>query len=753
MKTIISIAAFSILLLHSIFQQFDYSQTKAEAERVYAAGSYARSNELYARIDKTKLSLQDRRWVEFRLADTSWRSQSATQTSDSTLIDTAQKQLDELIRVNDKPEDRDRVWAEAHESLGDLFWTRQNQMNWGAAWPHYQQALDWWAGQRSIDEARTRYLKIVFRAAEPPKVAEYYYYGYYGNYIPITTLEDALKISIGESDKSHLHFLIAMSLRYTGGDWESRQRVPDEFEEALKAGKQSPWYDDALYSYAEWMNTTGAIVQVKEGEWQQRPDFVKALELYRRLVAEFSKGESRYYDNAQQQINNITLPNLSVAVANVFLPQSEIQFVISARNVPSVTLSLFRVDLSPEPMLAGDNPDASLSLWLQRISLGDKRPVKSWTEKIDSTAYKLTSNQIRITEKLPIGSYVLLANGSGQTARELILVSDASLVLMSGSKQASIYFANAITGAPIANANVVLWDGYQVNNRWTWKKLVQTTDQDGAAHFGLTPETAYHVLLAIADSDARQAFAMSSSYYGSGLADWRIYAFTDRPAYRPKETMQFKFIARRYSQGQYTTPANQTIEYEINDPKGTKVSDGKATLNSFGSSWGSLELTEQLPLGEYNIQFWEAGRVRSIGSAHLFRLEEYKLPEFKVAVKTPQENGKRKAFRLGEQVEVNIQADYYFGGPVSNASVDVVVYQKPYFQYWPRTREYPWYYDDLDVQRRGYYGNGQVIKREAIKTDATGKAVLSFETPRENYNQDFEYRIEARVTDSSRREI
>ena len=46
-----------------------------------------------------------------------------------------------------------------------------------------------------------------------------------------------------------------------------------------------------------------------------------------------------------------------------------------------------------------------------------------------------------------------------------------------------------------------------------------------------------------------------------------------------------------------------------------------------------------------------------------------------------------------------------------------------------------------------------MIKRETIKTDATGKATLTFDTPRENYNQDFEYRIEARVTDSSRREI
>jgi hypothetical protein len=39
-----------------------------------------------------------------------------------------------------------------------------------------------------------------------------------------------------------------------------------------------------------------------------------------------------------------------------------------------------------------------------------------------------------------------------------------------------------------------------------------------------------------------------------------------------------------------------------------------------------------------------------------FAFEEYKLPEFKVEVKTPEQDGKKKAFRLGEQVEVNIQA-------------------------------------------------------------------------------------------------
>src|SRR6267142_4889478 len=193
MKTIISIALLGFLyLLPTSAQQADYSKLKFDAEQFYASGSYARANEAYSKVDKTGLSPAEARWVDFRLADTSWRAQAATETADTTKFEQAQKQLEELIRLYDKNDERDLVWVEAHESLADLFWTRRDQMNWGAAWPHYQQALDWWAGQREIDHARDRYLRIVFDAARGASANEYYFYSY-GNYIPLEILENALK--------------------------------------------------------------------------------------------------------------------------------------------------------------------------------------------------------------------------------------------------------------------------------------------------------------------------------------------------------------------------------------------------------------------------------------------------------------------------------------------------------------------------------------------------------------------------------
>lgn len=761
MKTIISLATFIFLLLNALAQQSDYSQLKADAERSYAQGSYARANELYSKIQKTALAADEAPWVEFRLADTSWRAQAATETADSTKFEQAQKQLEELIRSHDKEDDRDLVWAEAHESLGDFFWTRRNQMNWGGAWPHYQPALDWWAGQRDLDRARDRYLKIVFKAAEPPRPDQYYYYTYYGNYIPLNVLENALKISRSENDKVHLHFLIAMTMRSTGGDWELRQRIPEEFEAALKGGKQTDWYDDALFHYAEWMNNNGLIRQLDDGQWQQEVDYVKALELYRRLTQEFVKGETRHYDQAQQQIKNITTPTVALGVSNIFLPGSELQFGLNARNIRRVDFALYRVDLTRDVRFTkildedeGEAEDGNNN-WIQKLQIDGRAAVKAWSRDLrDKGDHKPISEQVRIDSQLPVGAYLLEAKSGSLSTRDLVLVTDASLVLKSSPKQALVYFSHALTGAPIPNANIALWESYYQNSKWHWRKLRQTTNSDGLAAFTLKAVGGYANLFVSAADNERQAFAAGNANRNNTGEAWRIYAFTDRPAYRPKESVQWKFIARRLNSGVYSTPANQVVEYEIHDPRGTKVSEGNATLNAFGSAWGSLELSEQLPLGQYNIQFWDQGRNTGIGSATLFRLEEYKLPEYKVAVKTPEQDGKKKAFRLGEKVDVNIQADYYFGGPVSNASVEVVVYQKPFYHYWYPHREYPWYYEDLERQGRNYYGgSGQVIQRTTIKTDATGKATLSFDTPRENYNQDFEYRVEARVTDSSRREI
>src|SRR4029453_18312742 len=96
------------------------------------------------------------------------------------------------------------------------------------------------------------------------------------------------------------------------------------------------------------MMSYGSIKQIADGQWQQEPDYVKALELFQRMTREFSKGETRYYDQAVQQIKQITDPSVGLGVGNIFLPGSEVQFASSARNVRQVELALYKIDLTTD---------------------------------------------------------------------------------------------------------------------------------------------------------------------------------------------------------------------------------------------------------------------------------------------------------------------------------------------------------------------------------------------------------------------
>ena len=171
--------------------------------------------------------------------------------------------------------------------------------------------------------------------------------------------------------------------------------------------------------------------------------------------------------------------------------------------------------------------------------------------------HKPNSEEARIEGKLPTGAYLLEAKGGSLSVRDVVLVSDATLVVKSSTNQVLAFFADAITGAPIPNANVALWESFYRNNKWHWRRLRQTTDSDGLARFALSTVNDHRNLFAAAASNDRQAFATANAYATGPNDGWRIYAFTDRPAYRPKETVQWKFIARRLSNGVYSTPANQ----------------------------------------------------------------------------------------------------------------------------------------------------------------------------------------------------
>ncbi len=725
------------------------------AEALRREGSYGPALDAYRKVDRAALGQEAERWLDFRIADCTWRSRAATEDPDDTATRGALEILRFMAAGVTREKDRDLVWAEIQESLGDAAWQVRSRSNWSTGWSHYSQALSWWAGSREIEVARVRYLAIL-RKADRPVWAEprHHVYGNYGNNIPVEALNDALGIAREPGDAAWLRYLLAMGLRNQSGNPALYRRTTEAFEAALEGGREQDWYDDALYHYAGFLHSPGRPVHLEEGGYGHRPEWEKAVELYRRVVGEFKEGETRYRDDAQRQIKDITGTDLTVLVSGMFLPGSRPAFDVAWRNVDRIALSITPLDLG-----ADLRPDrwTTQNSYLKGLELAGVDPVRSWTLDGRSAGRHNPGRRTEtLDEPLPEGAYLLLAEGGGQTSRELLLVTRTAVILKVRDGQVLAWVADALDGKPVPGAKVHLFTGSSRGRQMLWDTRTLSAGDDGVARAEVGG-TGNHQLLVTATAGSRQALGTGHVRgrrgTGSDRRDWRMYVFSDRPAYRPGDTVQFKTVARIMGDDGPFIPDQETLDYKILDSRGTEVSSGQLDLNRFGSGWDELTLDSEAVLGEYRIRFKNPQGSGWIYGPALFRLEEYKLPEFKVTVSPPLEDGAPVVFRPGDMVEAEIAAEYYFGGPVAGATAVVTVRQAPlYIRYRPEDK-FAWLHEP-EHQGRGmpYIGSGSVVQTVTVTTGEDGTAQLSF--PTEPFgNQDLTYTIEARVTDASRREV
>ncbi|HVF84571.1 MAG TPA: alpha-2-macroglobulin family protein, partial [Abditibacteriaceae bacterium] len=203
------------------------------------------------------------------------------------------------------------------------------------------------------------------------------------------------------------------------------------------------------------------------------------------------------------------------------------------------------------------------------------------------------------------------------------------------------------------------------------------------------------------------------------------------------------------------------------NPKGEAIFSKTLTSSEFGTINGDFDLPEGAPLGEYSIQAivpQTNANVAASGS-NRFRVEEYKRPEFQVTVDAPD-----LAVRPGETVAAKINARYYFGSPVPNATVKYTVRRSTWWASYKFPTPYDWLWaywgtGDYDTGRRniGGEGAGTIVKEGTVRTDAEGNAEVNFAATEDktidNVNdwwrryQNPLYTIEAIVTDASRRTI
>ena len=464
--------------------------------------------------------------------------------------------------------------------------------------------------------------------------------------------------------------------------------------------------------------------------YSSKQDFKKALAILEEAKKKLSITSKRFYEIGNA-IAAITNPQFSVYTNYTFLPNNKPVVTMSWRNVSKTTIKIYKVENVGEYIKKYTN---SLMYNLANIAEKDKKLVKEFKKDLkDEKDYKYQS-EILTLDVLPSGLYILEGTSEkGTKGVTTINVTEQALVIKLSPDKGMVYVANAITGIPVANANVVV-----TLNRYdytTYKYVVDSlsgkTDDSGVYTFDIKFDKKYYYspsVVAVSEKDGNTAFSngYGGYYYWNYYDNYSSYSYTDRPAYRPGETINYKAIIRLQKDGEYKIP-DEKFTLMIYDPKGQKLEEKEVKLDEYGTLSGSIETKKDCPLGQYVIYILNQQKQYIYRNYGYFRVEEYKLPEFNLTIKANQ-----NLYKPGDKIKVEIDTQYYFGGAVKDAEGEAVVFEQPYYHYYYFPREYYWYYNNWQQLQNPYaaYGSykGTELKRYKIKTDEKGKAYIEVQT-------------------------
>ncbi len=251
------------------------------------------------------------------------------------------------------------------------------------------------------------------------------------------------------------------------------------------------------------------------------------------------------------------------------------------------------------------------------------------------------------------------------------MVTDLALLSEQDGAKLRLQAVDSRDGAPKAGVSAQVFEGTKLS--------AATFDALGRAELKASPGLRRVVL---ARSGASLAL-LASEGQATAAVRQRLYAFTERPLYRPGQEVFAKAILRRVEDGEnHVVGGTASLAYTVLDPEDTKVTEGQAKLLS--AETGTYAAQFNLPgagrLGLYRIVFHGP---QGPGQAE-FKVEQFVKPAFEVKV-----SSEKTKVGLGDALAFHASARYFYGAAVRGAKADWFLYKAVP----PKSR---WIWDDED---------------------------------------------------------
>ncbi|MFN2200993.1 MAG: Ig-like domain-containing protein, partial [Caldilineaceae bacterium] len=283
---------------------------------------------------------------------------------------------------------------------------------------------------------------------------------------------------------------------------------------------------------------------------------------------------------------------------------------------------------------------------------------------------------------------ILDTDGNALRDQAAILITDTNLVVKKSINGPSLaWLTDLISGEPVADAPVSFYfDGEQIGSA--------RTGDDGVAILGLDipSDSSWLPVIAAAGEAGNDNYGMASSGWNSGIAPWEFGLssgwsvgplvgnfYTDRPIYRPGDTVNWKGIIRVLDGGSYELPpAGLPISVTIRNDIGTTVSQVVVTPNDMGTVNGSTTLSSEAGTGYYYLDATlDPAQANGNSTGVGFQVAEYRKPEFELSVQSAQPE-----YIHGDTVRIDVDASYFSGSPLADAPLTWRLIADPYTFSW-----------------------------------------------------------------------
>jgi len=433
-------------------------------------------------------------------------------------------------------------------------------------------------------------------------------------------------------------------------------------------------------------------------------------------------------------------------------------------------------------------------------------PVATWDLELKPPAYHFDAQTTVVTPLQKPGAYFLKGKmKDGNEARIVLWIADTAII-RKRIEDGTLYFvADAVSGKPIANANMEFfgWQQQLVGSTPKYNvvtsRFAERTDGNGICIPDAQVLDAQKNWLSIARTDGgRLAYeGFNRIWTPSKLSDndymsVRVYSMTDRPVYRPDHEVKFRMWVRqpRFHEDNALF-AGKPFVLQIRNPMGDVVLEQKVTTDKWAGLDGEWKIPNAATLGQYALlvgnnvtvkrnrrngnqnETYETEEFRALGQGS-FKVEEYRKPEYEVTIDAP-----TTPVQLGEKIQATVHAKYFFGASVTEATVHFKVERTkkdnrwyPVARWeWLYTSGYWWFAQDYDWypgwERWGCFGPipvwrgwqpdpPEVVIEGDAKIGEDGMFVINIDTAKalkDHGDSDHSYSITAEVVDQSRRTI